>query len=133
MKKSVSNAIIDSTSLLCGALLLVTGSILAFVLPHRSGKIGLSWLTMPRHSWAEMHYYISIVFCVLILLHLVLHWSFIKALAWGTANNPRPISVRISVLFVASLLVLLVILPFLIPAQTSQVSELGRGHFSEVR
>jgi hypothetical protein len=61
---------VDSASLLAGGLLLVTGGILAFVLPHRAEVSGRRLMFLD--TWAEMHT-ISADLCVLILIHLVSH------------------------------------------------------------
>ncbi len=50
------------------------------------------FLGLHTHQWGHLHFYISIAFAVLIIIHLILSWSWIKATTkkifkkgWGTA------------------------------------------------
>lgn len=40
-------------------------------------KVNLSFWGLTRHQWGDIHLIISIIFLVLLLLHIVLHWKMI--------------------------------------------------------
>jgi len=91
MKRGLLNFIVD----LCGLAgllgLLVTGFVIKYVLPPGSGGLGRalhdgrgreqikSLLSLTRHEWGDIHFYLSVLFTVLVALHLVLHWAWIKS------------------------------------------------------
>ena len=33
---------------------------------------------MTRHEWGSIHFYMAVVFVVLMIVHIVLHWTWIK-------------------------------------------------------
>lgn len=63
-----------------------TGVLLAFRLPPGSrGGRGLSALGWTRHDWGDLHFWISIAFLALLLIHLALHWRWF----WQIASKRR--------------------------------------------
>ena len=36
---------------------------------------------MGRHDWGDLHFVLSVLFVVLMLLHIILHWTWIKTCA----------------------------------------------------
>ena len=37
------------------------------------------WLEeRPRHEWGGVHFYLAVIFAVLMLIHIILHWTWIK-------------------------------------------------------
>ena len=63
-----------------------TGLLLTYRLPPGSrGGRGLSALGWTRHEWGDLHFWISIAFLVLLLIHLVLHWRWF----WQIASKRR--------------------------------------------
>ncbi|EDY84544.1 hypothetical protein VDG1235_4175 [Verrucomicrobiia bacterium DG1235] len=71
-----------------GAFLLGSGLALETRLPPGSrGGHGLSMLGMTRHEWGELHFYVGLAMAALVLLHLALHWGWLKnALKSATAK-----------------------------------------------
>lgn len=70
--------------LFCG--LTGTGLLLAYRLPPGSrGGRGLSALGWSRHEWGDLHFWISLAFLVLLLIHLALHWRWF----WQIASKRR--------------------------------------------
>ena len=59
--------------------LLLTGLLIAFVLPPRSHMASVWGLT--RHSWGELHFYLAVSALVVMFVHLVLHWSWVCTVA----------------------------------------------------
>jgi hypothetical protein len=106
MKRSTLNFIIDLFSFLNLLVLACTGSILKFILPPGSGggggfgyrggrgpaaEIKTLW-SMTRHEWGDVHFYFAVLFVTLMLVHLVLHWTWIKCYIrslFGSKNSTR--------------------------------------------
>jgi hypothetical protein len=91
MKRTTVNFILDSISLLNLLALGGTGAILKWVLPPGSGggygrgfRGGRGagevreWLGLGRHDWGSVHFGLAVLFVVLMLVHIILHWSWIK-------------------------------------------------------
>jgi hypothetical protein len=55
-----------------------TGFILRFVLPPGAGAAA-AW-GLSRHQWGDLHFYASLALLAGVLLHLVLHWSWVDAM-----------------------------------------------------
>jgi len=90
MKRVTLNFVVDSIGLVNLLLLAVTGTILRWVLPSGSGGHGRGfrggrpggeageWLGLRRHNWGDVHFVLATLFICVILLHIVLHWTWIK-------------------------------------------------------
>ena len=85
MKRPSVNFLIDCFGfvLLCG--LVYTGAILKWVLPpgtggYHGGRGGevKEYLSLTRHQWGDIHFWISIAFVLLMVFHLLLHYRWIK-------------------------------------------------------
>ncbi len=90
MKRATLNFIIDLVSF-CNLLgLAFTGCIMKWILPpgtggygrgfrggRGAGEIKYLW-SMTRHEWGAIHFYLAILFVVLMAVHIVLHWTWIK-------------------------------------------------------
>lgn len=77
VRKHTQNLVIDFISLICMVVLLLTGFLLHLRLPH--GSRGATVLSLTRHQWAEVHFWIAIVFTAGIVVHLILHIPWIKS------------------------------------------------------
>jgi hypothetical protein len=95
MKRTTVNFIVDTITLLDLLLLAATGAIMRWVLPPGSGgghgrgfrggrgpavetQDVASLLGLGRHDWGDIHFILALVFVALILVHLILHWTWIK-------------------------------------------------------
>lgn len=90
MRRSTLNFIIDLVGFVMLLGLIVTGTIMKYVLPPGTG--GRGWrlhggrggehiktlLSMSRHDWGDIHFYIAVCFVALMIVHTVLHWGWIK-------------------------------------------------------
>jgi hypothetical protein len=108
MKRSTLNFILDFISFLNLLVLACTGSILKFILPPGSGggqgfgyrggrgpaqEFKSLW-SMTRHEWGDIHFYFAALFVTLMLVHLVLHWTWIKCYfksLFGTKKTAKKI------------------------------------------
>jgi|SRR3989304_4267375 len=90
MSRATLNFIIDLigfANLLCLAF---TGFIIKYILPPGSGGQGRGFRggrgrgdikelwSMSRHEWGNIHFYLALVFVVLMVVHIILHWGWIK-------------------------------------------------------
>ena len=98
MKKNTINFIIDLIAFIDLLAITFTGVIMKFVLPpgtggrhrlltepaglgrnfeQRGSHIKELW-TMSRHQWGHIHYILASIFIILMILHIVMHWKWIK-------------------------------------------------------
>jgi len=90
MKRATLNFIVDLISF-CNLLgLAFTGSIMKWILPPGTGGYGrgfrggrgaeeIKYLwSMTRHEWGAVHFYLAILFVALMVVHIILHWTWIK-------------------------------------------------------
>ena len=90
MKRSSLNFIIDLVALLNLLGLASTGFIMKFILPPGTGGRGRLlhggpggehikqlW-SMTRHEWGGIHFYLALLFVILMVLHIILHWGWLK-------------------------------------------------------
>lgn len=90
MKRSSVNFIIDLAGFLVCVGLVFTGYVIRFILPPGTGGKGRElsggtgradieqFLSMSRHWWGDIHYILAAVFTVLIIIHILLHFGWIK-------------------------------------------------------
>jgi hypothetical protein len=90
MKRGTLNFIVDTVSFFDLLGLAFTGFIIKFILPPGSGGRGReltggrglgeikSLFSMTRHEWGDIHFYLAALFFTLMIVHLVLHWTWIK-------------------------------------------------------
>ncbi len=78
MKRNTLNYIVDAITLLVMWGLLATGLLIKYVLPPGSGH----WLALNgwnRHDWGEVHFWLAVSACVLMFVHVLLHWQWVCA------------------------------------------------------
>ena len=90
MKRSSLNFIVDLASFLNLLSLIFTGIIIKYILPPGSGGRGRDLhggqgreqikdlLSMTRHEWGDIHFGLAALFVALMIVHIILHWSWIK-------------------------------------------------------
>ncbi len=90
MRRSSVNFVVDLVSFLDLVGLACTGVVMKWVLPPGSGGLGRElhggqggehirevW-GLGRHDWGAVHFWLAVVFIVLMGVHVVLHWTWIK-------------------------------------------------------
>ncbi len=85
MKKSDWQYLVDTLLFICMFGIAFIGILMGFFLAEgptvrESAKY---FLGLHRHQWGDIHLYLSLVFILLIIIHLMLSWSWIK----GKAQN----------------------------------------------
>lgn len=94
MKKGTFNFIVDFIMFVDFLGLLFIAFIIRYVLPPGSGGCGLrvdgGWgrglgrevkvfWSLSRHQWGDIHFYMALLFMVLVTGHILLHWTWIKS------------------------------------------------------
>jgi len=91
MLRSTVNFVLDLVSFLTLLGLTITGFVMRYVLLPGSSGMGCSlhggagrgsqaqelW-SMTRHECGSIHFYLAVVFIVLMVVHIILHWTWIK-------------------------------------------------------
>jgi len=91
MSRSTLNFVLDLVSFLNLLGLAITGFVMRYVLPPGTGGLGRTlhgdsgrginveelW-SMTRHEWGSIHFYLAVAFIVLMVIHIILHWTWIK-------------------------------------------------------
>jgi len=90
MRRGSLNFIVDLVGFVNLVGLAFTGMIMKYILPPGTGGLGRLqhggagredikelW-SMTRHEWGRIHFYLAILFVTLIVVHIILHWSWIK-------------------------------------------------------
>jgi len=124
VKKLWFNMIINALSLLAFMSMISTGLIMRFILPPGSGRTDrlfsgshyggvLTYCGWSRHEWGEIHFWIALFFLILLVFHLVLHWSWIHAVAWGSSERPQSNMRRIITLCIISFILFALIFPWI--------------------
>ena len=123
MKKAELNFAIDLAALAAFILLLSTGFLIYFVLPAGSGQLEIWGLN--RHGWGEIHFWIAISFLLIIGIHFVLHWKWIKNMSAGSRKQCGSKNTRITAL----ILMLVVILILAVSPYFAEIESSGeKGH-----
>lgn len=91
MKRVTLNFIVDSVAFLDLLSLAFTGFIMKYILLPGTGGRGQElhdgrgsehikdlWL-MTRHEWGDIHFYLAVFFIALMVVHIILHWKWIKS------------------------------------------------------
>lgn len=126
LKRPVWNMVIDVISLVVFTTMISTGLIVKSVLPPGSGRVDMVlgshgrghqsidlFMGLARHAWGQIHFYISLVFLILLVIHLALHWNWILSMLWGTKSNPQPIQRKFLTLGVVAFIVLVLSFPWI--------------------
>jgi hypothetical protein len=105
----------------------ITGTVLASmvgtgILPGIRGGRGLTWLGQGRHFWGDVHFWLAVALVALVIVHLALHFSWIKS-CWrrfvGTLTSPMTWALALAG-------VTLMVLPLIIPVEQGRGGQ-GRG------
>jgi hypothetical protein len=97
INRSVWISVTDLVSFFSLLFLAFSGVVIRYVLPKGSGGGGQGWRAMlkpvqefwhlSRHEWGTVHFWVSMVFVTAILLHLLLHWKWIKISLFGRKQS----------------------------------------------
>lgn len=97
--------------------------------------VDLEFLSLTRHEWGSVHLIISIVFLVLLLIHIILHWKMIVCI-FGRMVPNKQLRVLSATLFtgVGILLVAfpLLIKPELVPRESLHLNRKSRQAIRQI-
>jgi hypothetical protein len=94
MKKTDWQYLVDTLLFICMVGIILIGLLLGLVIPEGPSTPESSkyFLNLHRHQWGNIHFYLSLTFIALLIVHLTLDWKWIKARAnhlfkkgWKTA------------------------------------------------
>lgn len=125
MKKSEIIKIADLLSFISLSSLISTGILLKFTLPPKNGGASVWGLT--RHDWGDVHFYIALIFLVIISLHLFLHLSFIKKVITGGASREHKYRIAIGA-FSLVVLIALLFAPVVTPVDDEGKKGVGKRY-----
>lgn len=114
MRRNALNFTIDALFFLAMLAMAWTGVIMRFILPPGSGgrgggMHGTLW-GWSRHDWGDLHFWLAVTGVALLLVHVLLHWSWVyamgrRALVRSDAGSGAPAR-RASAVWGAALLTL---------------------------
>jgi len=83
MKKTDWQYLIDTILFLCIIGIAFIGFLMGLVIPKgpTAAESAKYFLELHRHQWGNIHFYLSIAFTVLVIIHLILNWKWIKGKA----------------------------------------------------
>lgn len=83
MKISDWQYIVDALLFMCITGVAIIGLLMSLVIAKgpQSSESAKYFLGLHRHQWGNIHFYLSISFVVLVIIHLILSWSWIKGKA----------------------------------------------------
>ena len=126
MKKTDWQYLVDTLLFLCIVGIIFIGFLMGLVLPK--GPTALEsekyFLGLHRHDWGNIHFYLSIAFTVLVVIHLILSWKWIKAKSRQLFKKGW--STMLALIAAASVLVLLLFWTFY-PRVPGAYEEYGIG------
>ena len=81
MKKSDWQYLIDTLLFLCIVGIVFIGFLMGLFLPKgpAAPESAKYFLGLHRHQWGNIHFYLSIAFTALVIIHLILSWKWIKS------------------------------------------------------
>ena len=123
MNKSNLNFVIDSVAFFLFLLLASTGILIFLVLPPGSGNLTI-W-GMNRHGWGDIHFWAAMGFLLAMIIHLIMHWSWIVAKIKGRAGKQMSRKRIIISIIAVALTVLFLLAPFFSPIEKGTGDEHG--------
>ncbi len=124
MKKPAVNFLVDSIAFFLFLCLLSTGFLIFLVIPPGSGY---SVWGMGRHDWGNIHFWIAISFLIMMTIHVILHWKWIKCRVQGNPKDTHHSKKRSFFAILLFIIVLLLLLaPFLSSVEKSGGGQHGR-------
>jgi uncharacterized iron-regulated membrane protein len=77
VRKATSNYIMAAVLLLLSLFMALSGFILWFALPHGGGRAAITFWSLTRDTWIDIHNRLALVLLVIVIIHLVWHRKWI--------------------------------------------------------
>ncbi|QDU62990.1 hypothetical protein Pan216_38640 [Planctomycetes bacterium Pan216] len=81
MSKTTINFVLDILLAIVFLVVLWTAAVLEFLFPSGSRAIGWTLWGFDKPAWAALHFRILFAFGVMVLIHVMLHWSWVCGVA----------------------------------------------------
>ena len=83
MKKALLNFWVDFISFINILIIGLTGFVLKFCFPRGPGGkefviLKRTFLGLSKGQWGDIHFILAQIFCLLLVFHIYLHWTWIK-------------------------------------------------------
>lgn len=80
MKKTDWQYLVDTLLFLCIVSITIIGFLMGLVIPKGPASLESTkyFLGLHRHQWGNIHFYLSIAFVILVIIHLTLSWKWVK-------------------------------------------------------
>lgn len=137
MKKTNLCLLTDVLMFFFLALMSGVGLLLKYVLLPGSKRwdvygrnVDLTFLGMDRHQWGTIHFIIAIIFVLLLVLHIILHWKCMVNYIRRLFENRRDVNVLM--LAFGFILLVMIIFPFLVKVDIAELGD-GRDRFLHVQ
>jgi hypothetical protein len=88
MQRTLVNLLVDLAVAFIMLGMVLTGYVIKFPLPPGTNKEWMLW-GMTRHQWGEIHFWISTVLLILIVIHVCLHWNWIVTVIRQRLGLPK--------------------------------------------
>jgi Domain of unknown function (DUF4405) len=121
MNRSGLNFIIDVVAFAGFVVLTTTGVLMRYILPPGSGHYSVIW-SLDRHEWGGLHFWIAVVFFLILALHLVLHWRWIAAVLTGRPREGSGFRAGLGIVGLITV-VALAVAPLLAPVERDTSSK----------
>ena len=121
MRRTVTNFWLDILIFIAFIGMTSTGVLLLGVPYGFGGTI----LGLPRYDWGDLHWVLSLLFVVLTMIHIALHWS------WMTASFEKRLGVgskAVAIVLVAMILIFCIILPIYFTKDFPGRKEFAHAH-----
>lgn len=79
MDKNKIKLFVDIVMFLDFLALAISGFVLKLFVPRGSGKLGASFI-FSRETWLSIHDFTAILIIILLFIHLILNWVWIKSM-----------------------------------------------------
>lgn len=108
MNRTLLNVLTDLLAALAMLGMIATGTILRFALPPGTNRSLTLW-GLTRHQWGDLHFWLSLAALGVVVIHLILHWTWVVAVArrWIVGGGQGAPSARARALAAAATVVVL--------------------------
>lgn len=121
MERNKLSCLVDALMFVALGATALIGLLLGFVIPKGEAPPGAKYLwSLHRHDWGAIHLYLSLAFLALLILHIILHWSWIKTTSKRYLGNASVLWA-----FVVLPLALLFLLWFFYPGSLRRAEQPG--------
>ncbi len=105
--RSTLNFIIDCVAFVSLVFLLSTGFLIYFILPPGQGG-AMAW-GLTRHEWGNIHFVFALLFATTMVVHVILHWSWIGGKVRGRRHDEKNLRYGIALVAVVSVIAIALI------------------------